>query len=409
MDKNKTLILCVQRGALDMVCTSLDPSFTPDNDAATLHDMLIHAHWTFRGIAEKDELQKQVIPYMVVNSMGKVLAYWRSVAGGEQRLHGKRSIGFGGHIEVTDSGFGGAARNPIAAFYNGAARELKEELIVKSTPHVSLSGYVNSNDDAVGRVHLGVVISVRTSGAEPSGDEHAKWAWISREEAEAEIEDFEEWSKLLIRSDAFWATIPQPQRNDRLVQFRSPGGAVMYSPDRDVAYLGLKLLREMQKAASVFHLSYVNQGDAYNRALTGSGLSASEFDAECIKWVQAIDGFLTKVVESASDASLFKMLHTAAVEVRSPEVIRYMLAASGQAFLALVLGGIRSITKMGEEVDFNELLTKVYPQVNSALDGIPPHESAVSSLRGAIQNARCHGVSFEDIESIVRDCRLGRH
>jgi len=367
--------------------------------------VLLVGHWTARGIAEQDPKQKQIIPYMVVNSMGKVLAYWRSVDSGEQRLHGKRSIGFGGHIEASDSGLDGMARSPLAAFYAGAQRELQEEVKTETPAHARLIGFINDDSNDVGKVHVGVVFSVRAAGAIPCSEEHSSYAWVSREEAMANIEDFEIWSRLLIQSDAFWdRMIPMPQPR-RLTQFRNPGGAVMYSPHRDVAYLGQLLLRKL--TAAITELDRTHTSEVYAVALRRSGLDAEAFDAECVQWLQAVDAILTKAVQQESDNNLFVLLQQASIGVTA-ETVRYMLMTAGQAFLTAVLAGIRDVTHVGEESDFTDTLAKVYPKVQSSTDGVPPYEAAIGSLRGAIQNARQHGVSFEDIGLIVQDFRIGR-
>ena len=57
-----------------------------------------------RGDIEEDESWLQIIPYMYIydQERDKVFVYSRSVKGGEARLHGKASIGIGGHINEKD-------------------------------------------------------------------------------------------------------------------------------------------------------------------------------------------------------------------------------------------------------------------------------------------------------------------
>src|SRR5690554_1030040 len=50
-----------------------------------------------RAAAEEDPTHKQIIPYCVFRHGDRVLHYTRGKAGGESRLHAKRSVGVGGH------------------------------------------------------------------------------------------------------------------------------------------------------------------------------------------------------------------------------------------------------------------------------------------------------------------------
>lgn len=50
---------------------------------------------------------RHLIPYMPVTSNGKIALYARTPKGTESQLHGKLSIGFGGHIELSDCAYFG--------------------------------------------------------------------------------------------------------------------------------------------------------------------------------------------------------------------------------------------------------------------------------------------------------------
>src|SRR2546428_14013134 len=51
-----------------------------------------------RASMEEDPSFKQIIPYVIVRHRGRLFLVQRSTEGGETRLHGKYSIGVGGHI-----------------------------------------------------------------------------------------------------------------------------------------------------------------------------------------------------------------------------------------------------------------------------------------------------------------------
>lgn len=108
--------------------------------------------WIERSEAETNNAYKQIIPYMVVQSNGRILCYPRH--GTESRLHGLWSCGIGGHIDLTD------AHNTFEqTVASGMLRELNEELADFREDKVQLiyKGIINETESAVGQVHLGLV------------------------------------------------------------------------------------------------------------------------------------------------------------------------------------------------------------------------------------------------------------
>ena len=108
-----------------------------------------------RGDAEVDSSHKQPIGYMlIVNPKSKkIFVYLRSGEGGENRLHGKWSLGVGGHIEPFD--IKNKNINPIR---KSQLRELKEEIeIIGNILGIKVLGYVNDEEDSVGKVHFGKI------------------------------------------------------------------------------------------------------------------------------------------------------------------------------------------------------------------------------------------------------------
>src|SRR5256886_1062323 len=87
----------------------------------------IRDHGVFRPRAtvEQDSSFKQIIPYLIVRHAGRLFLSQRSTQGGEGRLHGKYSIGVGGHINRRDVE---GAEEVIDA---GLRRELEEELLIR--------------------------------------------------------------------------------------------------------------------------------------------------------------------------------------------------------------------------------------------------------------------------------------
>jgi predicted NUDIX family phosphoesterase len=101
-----------------------------------------------RNLAEEDESLKQLVVYFTVQQDGKYLSYWRSPKGGDTRLHGQYSFGFGGHVNDEDT-------SPLGA----VIRELQEEIDgeVKS---ISFEGWINGDKTPIERVHLGMYFKV---------------------------------------------------------------------------------------------------------------------------------------------------------------------------------------------------------------------------------------------------------
>ena len=116
-----------------------------------------------RGNAELSFFYKQPIGYTVILNydLKKVFAYLRSKKGGDDRLHGKWSWGFGGHIEPIDGVKGNIIKESIL-------REvLREEvLILGNKKDLSCLGYINYDSDEVSRVHFGILYGLSTDAEE---------------------------------------------------------------------------------------------------------------------------------------------------------------------------------------------------------------------------------------------------
>lgn len=108
-----------------------------------------------RRHAERDSSFKQVIPYCLVTSEGKILLLRRLKGQGESRLHDMLSIGVGGHINPEDRD-GDVLRG-------GTMRELREELEIDGEFRIDPVGILNDDSTEVGSVHFGLVQKVTVS------------------------------------------------------------------------------------------------------------------------------------------------------------------------------------------------------------------------------------------------------
>ncbi len=151
----------------------------------------IHGRYMDRPLAEEDSRFKQLIPYVVVRHGERIFLMLRTDAGGDARLHGKASIGVGGHLNPADDG--------ADALMAGLSREWAEELDADWEPEFELIGFLNDDSDPVGAVHLGVVFSVEAAGRSVDVRERDKLegAFVGRDDIAASWERLETWSKLL--------------------------------------------------------------------------------------------------------------------------------------------------------------------------------------------------------------------
>ncbi|MCD6497161.1 MAG: DNA mismatch repair protein MutT [Deltaproteobacteria bacterium] len=126
-----------------------------------------------RRWAEQDSSLKQTIPYCMVTCGDQVLALQRLMGGAEARLHGKRTIGVGGHVNPRDAEPSAdlGAMGPLADVIGrtlacAAWRELNEEVSLPPAKSVEVVGVVNDDGNSVGSVHFGLVLGVEVERPE---------------------------------------------------------------------------------------------------------------------------------------------------------------------------------------------------------------------------------------------------
>lgn len=158
---------------------------------------------------EKDPTYKQLIPYVVFRCKQEgttplIFVYTRTKKQGEERLHTKRSIGVGGHIEVQDSSKG-------LPYEMALVRELAEEIWVGVEHQVQApAALINDETNDVGKVHLGVlhfadVPNVITPLGEPSikpndPEEMVECGFHDFQWLKDHLEEFENWSQIAINN-----------------------------------------------------------------------------------------------------------------------------------------------------------------------------------------------------------------
>ena len=141
-----------------------------------------------RDRMERDPSFKQVIPYLVLRDGERYFLMRRTAAGGDARLHGRYSIGVGGHLNPGDRGLLGGLR-----------REWDEELVADFVPAFRLVALLNDDTTEVGAVHIGAVYVADAAGRRVIIRETDKLsgAFVPPAEVEAVADGLETWSRLV--------------------------------------------------------------------------------------------------------------------------------------------------------------------------------------------------------------------
>lgn len=151
-----------------------------------------------RKKAEEDPSLKQLIPYVVMRHRERILFYVRGSETGEQRLRDLGSVGIGGHISVTDHSL--FERETKDVFFKGLKREVEEEVVVNTTYRECVRGLINDDSNAVGRVHLGVLIVWELDSEDVRKKERSitSLEFLGIDELRARRERLETWSQIVV-------------------------------------------------------------------------------------------------------------------------------------------------------------------------------------------------------------------
>ena len=143
-----------------------------------------------RDTVEEDPTFQQIIPYVALTCRGRVLLLERLEQGGEKRLHGKSSIGVGGHVNPEPPG-----KEPLLV--RGLIREVEEEveLDLSKTDPPELLGFIRDVATAVGQVHFG--LACRIEVPEPVSIRETDTLvgrWVPSDDLSLHAEKMETWS-----------------------------------------------------------------------------------------------------------------------------------------------------------------------------------------------------------------------
>ena len=189
-------VLCFRRTLLEELGVFQGLSLEVDKYLPTL-TASAHLLYLNRSEAEQDKRFKQLIPYVLVFSQGRILRYRRGKGGGEARLHGLYSVGIGGHISEEDNGLFSSG----AGYQEGMRRELKEEIDIEECNETTVA-VINDDSTEVGQVHFGVVHVLQAPNDKIVGHRSGilNPEFVSLAEAAKDPAGYESWSRFCIEN-----------------------------------------------------------------------------------------------------------------------------------------------------------------------------------------------------------------
>ena len=154
-----------------------------------------------RALCETDESLVQLLPYLTLTHEDRhtgdnfVFVYSRGGGGGESRLHGKLSLGIGGHVENYTPG-----QDLWPALIEDACREFEEEVGYNyPTCGPEFTHMIYDPTNPVGRVHLGlhcfVEVPTMKFEAEQGVIENGEWMPWRKVVSQDILSRLEPWSK----------------------------------------------------------------------------------------------------------------------------------------------------------------------------------------------------------------------
>ncbi len=179
MDK-KERVLCIKKNLLPESWTAKKSIVPMEFDLFVENCSNSGFEFINRSDAENDISLKQIIPYIILQTMDSANTAIYQRQGSEQRLHDLWSLGIGGHINPVDVNTSKDAFKKI--LITGMERELNEELEQRPKQEQEppeFLGVISEDITDVGRVHLGAVFRIMTKRPEKflPGEELFQFTW----------------------------------------------------------------------------------------------------------------------------------------------------------------------------------------------------------------------------------------
>ena len=156
---------------------------------------LVHERGEFleRGEVEDNPSFKQIIPYVLFRHKEKFFLMQRLPKHSDTRLSSKFSLGIGGHVNPED-----VERESIIDM---SMREFSEEVDYSGDLDFSYLGLLYDGSDAVGQVHLGVVLIANGESDEiVIRNEHKQGRMLTLSEIRQYYDEMENWSRIVYDS-----------------------------------------------------------------------------------------------------------------------------------------------------------------------------------------------------------------
>jgi predicted NUDIX family phosphoesterase len=172
----------------------LDGLFSTANLTGCLTYILSHYSFRSRAIVEDDPSFKQIIPYVLIRHQDRFLLTQRTSRQTEKRLHGKYSVGIGGHINDLEQSAG--HKDVIHA---GLERELNEEVrVLGARRSLDLVGVISDDSTDVGKVHLGLVFILEVDSDQYCIEEPELMTaqWAGADLLQEKLPVMETWSQI---------------------------------------------------------------------------------------------------------------------------------------------------------------------------------------------------------------------
>ncbi|HZW61266.1 MAG TPA: hypothetical protein VFF04_03505 [Candidatus Babeliales bacterium] len=144
-----------------------------------------------RALMENDPTYKQIIPYLIFQFEDQYFLMQRKAKASETRLAGKFTLGIGGHMRAEDM--------EGSSIFDWARREFHEEISYDGTFTIAPLGILNDDSDAVGQVHVGLVLLLKGDSPNIHVKEELHQGFLaSIAECEQYLEKMENWSKHIV-------------------------------------------------------------------------------------------------------------------------------------------------------------------------------------------------------------------
>lgn len=144
-----------------------------------------------RSRMETDPTYKQIIPYMLFTHENNYFLMQRQSKSGDQRLHNKFTLGIGGHVRIEDL--------QEQTLWGWAQREFEEEINYQGNLEISTLGILNDDSNAVGQVHIGLVLLLKGDSSTISVKEELKSGTLaSLETCREHYDSLESWSQIAL-------------------------------------------------------------------------------------------------------------------------------------------------------------------------------------------------------------------